>query len=219
LAGTPQLVHTLKSLSSLELVVEAGVERVVVPLVRRLPLGMRQCLLRLQRVVDDDDIGATPGQHAADRGGEPAALCGRVEFGHRGALRRQARRENPPIPVAGDDVPAVARQFIGEVLGIADAEDLRRGIMPETPGREGDRGQQRLQVARRQVDDQPPDLAATQCCQLRGDDFDMPAHREAGSRVQLAEAALREADEIAPQQGAVLVQRRHQRSGDHAPAW
>src|SRR5205823_1343191 len=40
-------------------------------------------------------------------------------------------------------------------LRIADAEDLRRGIMPEAPGREGDRGQQRLQVARRQVDDQP----------------------------------------------------------------
>jgi hypothetical protein len=45
-------------------------------------------------------------------------------------------------------VPAIARQFVGEILRIADAEDLRRGIMPETPGREGDRGQQRLQVAR-----------------------------------------------------------------------
>jgi hypothetical protein len=31
------------------------------------------------------------------------------------------------------------------------------------------------------------------------------SHREAGSRVQLAEAALREADEIAPQQRTVFV--------------
>jgi hypothetical protein len=127
-----------------ELVVEAAVERVVVPFVRRLPLGLRQRLLGFQRVVDDDDVGAAPGQHAADRGGEPAALCGRVEFGHRCALRRQARREDAPVPAAGDDVPAVARQFVGEVLRIADAEDLRRGVVPETPGREGDRGQQRF---------------------------------------------------------------------------
>jgi hypothetical protein len=44
-------------------------------------------------------------------------------------------------------MPAIARQFVGEVLRVTDA-DLRRGVMPETPGRKGDRGQQRLQVAR-----------------------------------------------------------------------
>jgi len=59
-------------------------------------------------------------------------------------------------------------------------------------------------VARRQVDDEPPDLAVAQCHELRGDDFDVPAHRKAGPRVQVAETALRKADEIAPQQPAVL---------------
>jgi hypothetical protein len=28
-------------------------------------------------------------------------------------------------------------------------------------------------MPRRQIDDQAPDLAAAQCCQLRGDDFDV----------------------------------------------
>ena len=54
---------------------------------------------------------------------------------------------------------AIAGELVGEILGIADAEDLRRRIVPETPGRKGDRGQQGFQMARRQVDDQPPDLA------------------------------------------------------------
>jgi hypothetical protein len=99
-----------------------------------------------------DDFGAALGEHPADRGGEPAALRRRVEFGHCGALRREARREDPPVPVAGDDMPAIARQFVGEVLRIADAEDLRRRVVPETPGRKRDRGEQRFQVARRQVD-------------------------------------------------------------------
>ena len=44
-----------------ELVVEAAVEGVVKPFVRRLALGLRQRLLRLQRVVDDDDVGTPPG--------------------------------------------------------------------------------------------------------------------------------------------------------------
>ncbi len=43
-----------------ELVVEAAVEGVVEPFVRRLALGLRQGLLGLQRVVDDDQVGAPP---------------------------------------------------------------------------------------------------------------------------------------------------------------
>jgi hypothetical protein len=78
-----------------ELVVEAAVEGVVVPFVRRLALGLRQGLLGLQRVVDDDDVGTAPGQHPAYRGGDARALRRRLELRHRRALRREAGREEP----------------------------------------------------------------------------------------------------------------------------
>jgi hypothetical protein len=52
------------------LVVEAAVEGVVEPFVGRLALRLRQRLLGFRRVVDDDDVGAAPGQHPADRGQE-----------------------------------------------------------------------------------------------------------------------------------------------------
>jgi hypothetical protein len=42
------------------LVVEAAVKRMVEPFVRRPALGLGQRLLGLQRVVDDDQIGAAP---------------------------------------------------------------------------------------------------------------------------------------------------------------
>ena len=45
---------------------------------------------------DDGQVGAAPSQHAADRGGEPAALRDRVELRHHRALRRHARREELP---------------------------------------------------------------------------------------------------------------------------
>ena len=106
--------------------------------------------------VDDDDVRTPPGQHAADRSGEPAALGRGLELGCGLALRREPGREEMPVPVAGDNAPAVARELVGEVLGVADAEDLGTRPVTEAPGREGDRRQVRLQVARRQVDDQPP---------------------------------------------------------------
>ena len=144
---------------AMALVVEPAVEGMVVPLVGGLPLRVRERLLRLQRIVDQDDVGAASGQHAAGGGGEPVALAGGDELLHRLAVRRQAGRKDLPIPRAHHDAAAIAGELVGEILGIADAEDLSRGIVPETPGRKGDRGHQGFEMARRQIDDQPPDLA------------------------------------------------------------
>jgi len=80
-----QAVHNQHD-GTVELVVEPAVEGMVEPLVGCPPLGLGQRLLGLQRVVDDDQVGVAPGQHAPDRGREPATLCGRLEFGHRLAL-------------------------------------------------------------------------------------------------------------------------------------
>ena len=129
-----------------QLVVEPAIEGMIVPLVGRLALRLRQRFLGLQRVVDDDDVRTPPGQHPADRGGDAAALCGRLKLGHRLALRRQPGREDLAVPVAQDDPPAIARQFVGELLGIADAEHLRARIAAQAPGRKRHRGQMRLQV-------------------------------------------------------------------------
>ena len=128
------------------LVVQPAVERMVKPFVGALAVRVRQCLLGLERIVDDDNVRTAAGQHPADRGGDAAALCGGLEFGHRLPLRRQSRWEDLPVPVAGDDPTAIARQFVGELLGMADAEDLRARIAPQAPGRKGHRGQMRLRV-------------------------------------------------------------------------
>ena len=148
-----QAVHDQHD-GALLLVVQPAVEGMVEPLVGRPPLGLRQGLLGLQRIIDDDQVGTPPGQYAADRGREPAALRRRLELPHRLPLGREARRVEPLIPIGCQDPPAVARQFVGELLGIAGADDLRCRIVPETPGGKGDRGQQRLQITRRHVDDQ-----------------------------------------------------------------
>jgi hypothetical protein len=90
-------------------VVQSAVEGVVEPVVRRLALGLRQGLLGFQRIVDDDDVGTPSGQDATDGGGKPAALRRGLELGHGLPLRREAGREELPVRVAGEDMPAIAR--------------------------------------------------------------------------------------------------------------
>jgi hypothetical protein len=186
------------------LVILPAVEGMVEPLVCGLPLRIGQRLLRLQRIVDQDDVGAASGQHAAIAGGEPVPLAGGQELLHRLPVRSEAGWKNPPIPRAHHDAAAVSSELIRESFSVAHAKDLGRGIMPETERREGDRGQQRFQVTRRQVNNQPPDPAFAHRGQFGGDDLKVPVHRELGLRVQIVEAARREGRKILPQEDLVL---------------
>jgi hypothetical protein len=191
-------------MAPVRLFVEAAVEGVAEPLVGGLPLGIGQRLLRLQRIVDQNDVGAASGHHATIAGGEPVALTGGEELLHGLTVRSQAGAKDPPIPGIHHDGTAISGELVGEILGIADAQDLRRGVVPETPGRKRDRGHQGFQMAGGQVDDQPSDPALPHGGQLAGDDLEVPVHRELGLRVEIVEAARGKGGEILPQHGLVL---------------
>src|SRR5437763_15801628 len=79
------------------LIVEAAVKGVVVPLVGGFSLRVGERLLRLQRIVDQNDVGAASGQHAAGGGGEPISLPGGDELLPGLAVSGEAGREEPPI--------------------------------------------------------------------------------------------------------------------------
>jgi len=55
---------------------------------------------------------------------------------HRLMPRRQPRlREQLLVPLAHHDAPAIERQFVGEVLRVTGAYDLRARIVAQTPRR------------------------------------------------------------------------------------
>ena len=112
--------------------------------------------------------------------------------------RREPRREEPLVPVAGDDAPAIARQFVGEVLPVAGAEDLRARVVPETPAGKATEAKcdfrwrgGTLMISRlirpsrtaASADGRPlrtvPGIA--------GHDLGMPVHHQAGARVEPVE--------------------------------
>jgi hypothetical protein len=66
-------------------------------------------------------------------------------------MRRQGGPEEPSVPRAHHDRAAIARELVGEILRIADAQDLRRRVAPETPGRERDRMAGAVTVSKRRA--------------------------------------------------------------------
>jgi hypothetical protein len=110
-------------------VIQPAVKDVVVPLSHRLPLGRRQRLLGFQRIVmmmSAPRPVSTPPTEAASR--QPWAVVSNSEAACR--CVEEAGGKDLPVPVAGEDAAAVARQFVGEVLSITDAEDLYTGSCP-----------------------------------------------------------------------------------------
>jgi hypothetical protein len=207
--------------SAVAFVVEPAVEGVVVPLVGGLPLRLRERLFRLQGIIDQDDVGTTPGKHATGGGSEPVSLAGGDELLDGLAVCSQSGRKHLLIPRAQHDGATIARQFVGELLAIADTEELDRRIVAETPGWKGDRGHQGFKMPRWQVDDQPPDRALPHRGQLGGDNFEVPVCRKRRLRVEFGKTALSEKIEIRPKDRIVFGRRKpthrrftHSRCGD-----
>jgi hypothetical protein len=56
-------------------------------------------IVRLQRIIDDDDVAASTGQRAADRGRQPEPARGQLDLGFRVLVWADPRRgERRPVP-------------------------------------------------------------------------------------------------------------------------
>jgi hypothetical protein len=90
-------------------VIQTGKQRAVEPFIDASALSFRNRFIGFQRIVDDDEIGAAPGQHAADRsrvpkaasrGGELVQACpwvgqtGREQSGTTSAARASSSRRD-----------------------------------------------------------------------------------------------------------------------------
>lgn len=182
---------------AVDLVVEPGQKRVVIPLVDRILAGLREGIGGLDGIVDEDEAAAAAGQGTSDGGGEAHSLLGGHHFRRAVLQGREGKaREHATIPVRLDHSPEVDGVLGGEVRGIADADDAACRIMPHHEGREGHRGHNGFEGARRQVDDQPADLALADEIQVTGNGMQVPVVQEGHPGREGHEAALHEAHEI-----------------------
>ena len=85
---------------AIPLVVQAGIEGAVIPLLDRVAPRLGESLLRLDRVVDDDEVAASASERPANGGGKPATSSRGLEVLLRQLLRVEAGlRKQLPVPV------------------------------------------------------------------------------------------------------------------------
>ena len=140
---------------ALILPVEAAAQRIVIPVMDGLPPHLRERIVGLHGIIDDDHIRAAPGHHAADRGREPVTAFGGLELGDGVALCRQPCGEQRLVKGARDQRPAVTGELVRQILRVADGQDLFGGVMAEKPGRKRNGGGVGLEMTRRDIDDEP----------------------------------------------------------------
>src|SRR5579864_1676242 len=62
------------------LVIQSAVQRVVKPLIHPSALGFRECFIRLQGIINDNEVCTPAGQHTCHGGREPEAVLGRYKL-------------------------------------------------------------------------------------------------------------------------------------------
>jgi hypothetical protein len=106
---------------------------------------------RIATVVGQQSFGREAGE-ALHPAREPPEMLDRRETHHLPRLLLQfMASEVVLVQAVHDQHDRTQSLSLGEVLGVADAEDLRTRLVAEAPDQEGDRGEVRLQIARRQV--------------------------------------------------------------------
>ena len=136
--------------------------------------GLRGGVGRLDRIVQDEDVGAHAGEGAADRGREPATAGGELQIIDRRQGLAQLRAWEDRLILRGlQDLAALARELVGEVRAIGSGDDPKARVAAKHVGRKGDRAEVGLSMPRRRSQEEPPDLAIGHVLQRVADDRDV----------------------------------------------
>ena len=155
------------------LVIEPRDECAAIPIDHALPCWLRMDFVGVEGIVDDDQIGASPGERSSDRGRVSAPPLGRDEL-ETGFPRPSQRGKERRVPLGADDHPKLSMEFGGEVARIACHDHAACRIVAEQPSDIRNRDADRFERARRLVDQQAPALARVDPYQLMGDRIHMP---------------------------------------------
>ena len=184
------------------LVVQTGQQSIGEPLVGGRPPDLRQGVVGLQGIVDDDDVAAATGQCAADRRRQPEPARGEFDLGFGVLVWPDPRAgEDRPIPGRLEHGAEVVGMLFGEFGGIADADDAARRVASENERGESDRRGYRFERPRRHIDDQSRDLAAANPLELISDRLNVPRPLIVWPGTEGREDLVDEGAEVVAQQG------------------
>ena len=181
-------------------IIEAAQGGIAEPLDRAASGDFRIGVIGLDRIIDDQHPATATGQRAAHRGGKAKpALC-RLEFTFGGFFRVQSRPgKHAFVKRCFEQRPAVAREFRGQLVGVAGANDAGTRRATQDPCRQSHRDEERFERARRQVHDQSlASLAVDHELEVIADHIDMPVWDQALAGVKGRECPVGKDPEVGP---------------------
>src|SRR5438132_12082189 len=107
-----------------------------------------------------------PVNDSAHRGRQPITVGRGDKLFDRLLLRREPGGECPSIPIAGHYTATLSGEFVGQVLGVANTQQLGCGIVAQDPRRKCNGGRQRFKTSGRNVDYEPSELSLAAVVQL-----------------------------------------------------
>ncbi len=140
------------------LVIEAGKKRPLDVGFRAGAFCIWSCsgIRRLEEIIDDQDIGPEPCRCTPEGDSFSKAPPGGADLVDPGtALGNPCPGKECLVPVTLQDRTEVLRMLARQILRIACDQDAAARVVPEEPGRQGNGRTDRLEVARRDGDDQP----------------------------------------------------------------
>lgn len=196
-----QALHDDKDAVAL-LVVEPGQERSIKPIVDGSAQRVRGHLVGLARIVDDDQVCTLAGQRATDRGRVSVPAGGRAEVALGVLFGTDSRaREELAVPVAFHHLPCHRRELRGELLRVADADDLAGRVTTEQPRHQCDGDADRLERSRWHLDDLAPSSLLAGLGGGIADRLQMPVGHQALAGGNLAEHPLHEQVQVLAKHG------------------
>ena len=188
---------------AVNLVVKTRQQCVFIPLDGLLPDGFGLRVLRLDRIVDNDDVAATAGERAADRSGQAITAFRGAHLGFRVlGFVDPGSRKGLLVPIGPHDGAAIIGELRSQIVAVADTDELLGRVVPEQECGQRHGRADGFEVPRRDVDDQARGGAAGYLLKDMGDGLGGPVLRERDPRIDGGEDLLDEGIEIVSQESA-----------------
>src|ERR1700675_4729965 len=105
-------------------------------------LRLGTCLVGVERIVDDDEIGTIAGDTSIDRRGPKTASQGCLKIRSRILFSTELRsRKDLPVPFTGNNLTSLPRELLRQVALMAHDNDADGWVSAEQPRRKENAGQ------------------------------------------------------------------------------
>ena len=150
----------------------------------------------INRVVENEQIGAVTGDRSVDRRRINATALRCRKVGHLGTVVREAGLEDVFVPARSHNGSNAVGDLVGQRFVVGHDQDMSRRFATQHPGCQAFSTKKCLEVARRHIDDQPLSLVFGNFLEFVAEIVDIGVVAELLPFMRMAEGPANEGGEV-----------------------